>query len=264
MLETIDINSDESEVKLLNWSVELEARTVLGREGRRQLHRVYTYLLRKFLVVCIVVARYLSKQFVTIIGLATNDFPQSNRERMKNFIFRWIDFRCNYKILVREIRKQVSPSSVKCSRRPFARHFQRNLMEWSAGAGFIVCTDVSCREALKFVCGRHKRFSVDIEIYIYIHKYKLRSIEFSGGPAKKRIPFRGRAIRPSFSLRPRTLLRFPATVVEYILTSQVKKLPSQFMEIIFSPIAVSEPAFYGKHFQVCWIFSLSIEKNMIE
>lgn len=43
MLETIDINSEDSEVKLLNWSVELEARAVLDREERRQLH-IYTYI----------------------------------------------------------------------------------------------------------------------------------------------------------------------------------------------------------------------------
>lgn len=68
-----------------------------------------------------------------------------------------------------------------------------------------MCTNVSRREEVEALTQteirmRYKRFSVDIEIHIYVyiythmHKYKLRSIKFSGGPAKKRIPFRGRAI----------------------------------------------------------------------
>lgn len=137
-----------------------------------------------------------------------------------------------------EMRKQGWPTfevNVVTSQPLSARHFQHNLME-SSGTGFHcvygVCHGERRWRKLKFVCGRRKRFSVDIDIYIYtihtyIHTYISISLEASNfpvSPAKKRIPFRGRAIALR-SLRPRTLPRFPATVVEYILTSQVKKRP---------------------------------------
>lgn len=79
MLETIDINSEDSEVKLLNWSVELEARAVLDREERRQLH---VYLLRKFPVV--IPSHLLFRVYPNTV--CTNNRSGDDRERIENFI----------------------------------------------------------------------------------------------------------------------------------------------------------------------------------
>lgn len=93
MLETIDINSEDSEVKLLNWSVELEARAVLDREERRQLH-IYTYIFcenfQSWYLPTSCYA-YIRTQFVRIIDLATI----VNESKI---LFEFFDFQCYYKL----------------------------------------------------------------------------------------------------------------------------------------------------------------------
>lgn len=90
MLETIDINSEDSEVKLLNWSVELEARAVLDREERRQLH---VYLLRKFPVV--IPSHLLFRVYPNTV--CTNNRLATIVNESK-ILFEFFDFQCYYKL----------------------------------------------------------------------------------------------------------------------------------------------------------------------
>lgn len=89
-------------------------------------------------------------------------------------------------------------------------------------------------------------------IHTYIHKYKLGSIEFSGESGEKADPISGTSNRPSFSpsknFAPVSGNRrriYPDKPSE-----KTAAVPSQFMEIIFSPIAVSEcrPGFLRETF----------------